>query len=165
MAIPVQASFEVPASIEHVWAYFSNPSQVVTCLPGAELLEVLGGNRYRGSVHIKVGPVTAHYLGSVQIEQIDPRQHVMILQARGEQQGAVGRAEARISFSLSSLGEQSTQVSISSEIVVAGRLAQFGSGLIQTASKQLFHKFAECVQNEVVAAGEDPVHKGGDVLL
>ena len=157
MAIPVQASFEVPASIEHVWAYFSNPPQVVTCLPGAELLEVMGDNRYRGRVHIKVGPVTAHYVGFVQIEQFDPQEHVMILQARGDQQGVVGRAEARISFSLSSLDEQSTQVNIRSEIVVAGRLAQFGSGLIQTVSKQLFHKLAECVQNEVVASDEDPV--------
>ena len=35
MAIPIQVSFEVPASIGHARAYFSDPFQVATCLPDA----------------------------------------------------------------------------------------------------------------------------------
>ncbi len=113
-------------------------------------------NRYRGRVRIRVGPVVAQYVGFVHIEQVDPQEHVMIVHARGDQQGAVGRAEVRISVSLSTLAELRTQVNINSELAVAGRLAQFGSGMIQTVSKQLFRKFAECVQNEMVAVGEQP---------
>ena len=37
--IPIEERFEVIAPVERVWDYFSNPSQVVPCLPGAELLD------------------------------------------------------------------------------------------------------------------------------
>ena len=42
MAIRVEERFTVNAPPEAVWSYLVDPRQVVTCLPGAELTEVVG---------------------------------------------------------------------------------------------------------------------------
>ncbi len=149
--IPIEERFEVIAPVEQVWDYFSNPSQVVPCLPGAELLEVVDAMSYKGQVRIRVGQIAAHYQGNIVIEKMDQQNWAMSLVARGNQKGSVGRAEARIDVALRSLAEDGTEVIVRAELSIAGRLAQLGSGLIQTVSQQLFRKFVECVQIELQA--------------
>ena len=152
--IPIEERFEVIAPVERVWDYFSNPSQVVPCLPGAELLDVVDAMNYKGQVQIRVGQITAQYQGTVVVEKMDQQNWSMTLVARGDQKGNAGRAEARIDFSLSPLAKGGTQVVVRAEVSIAGRLAQLGSGMIQIVSKQLFRKFVECVQNEMQATYE-----------
>ncbi|MFQ5409582.1 MAG: SRPBCC family protein, partial [Anaerolineales bacterium] len=138
MAIPIEERFAIAAPIAQVWAYFSDPPRVAPCLPGAELIEVVGEKTYKGRVQVKVGQIGAQYQGTVVVEKIDRQNWAMVLVARGDQSGAAGRAEARIAFSLRSLAKENTEVVIRVELSIAGRLAQLGSGLIQTVSKQLF---------------------------
>jgi uncharacterized protein len=153
VAIAVEDRFQVAAPIEQVWAYFEHPPRVVPCLPGATLTDVIDEANYRGQVRLQVGPVTAHFQGTVAIESFDAAQHRMKVVARGDQKGMAGRAEAQIDFSLVSLPERQTEVLISAELTIAGKLAQMGGGLIQTVSRQLFRRFGECVQQAIVGAG------------
>jgi len=154
VAIPIEERFEVPAPIEQVWDYFSNLPQVAPCLPGAELIEIIDKKTYKGRVQVRVGQIRAKYQGTVVVEKVDRQHWSMTLVARGDQQGVVGRAEARIAFALQSLAADKTEVSVQVELSLAGRLAQLGGGLIQTVSRQLFRKFAECMQSEILAASE-----------
>jgi uncharacterized protein len=151
VTIPVQERFLIQAPIEKVWAYFENPPQVVPCLPGAELLEVVDETAFRGQVRLQVGPVAAHYDGTVTIEKIDEQQKSMALVARGDQKGMVGHAEAHITFSLRPMGPAETEVVIDAELALAGRLAQFGGAMIQMVSRQLFRKFGHCVRQALTA--------------
>ena len=65
----------------------------------------------------------------------------------------IGRAEAQVGFGLQSLGETSTEVTIDANVSITGKLAQLGGGMIQTVSRQIFRKFADCVQKEFAAEG------------
>ena len=40
MGIRIEERFEVAAPPERVWSYLVDPSRVIGCLPGAELVEV-----------------------------------------------------------------------------------------------------------------------------
>lgn len=155
MAISVKERFEVTAPIAEVWAYFDDPPQVVPCLPGAELVKAIDENTYEGRVSFQVGPVRAQFAGTVKIENRDPAQHAITLAAKGTQQGAIGRAEAQVSFGLQAVDETLTEVTIDADVSITGKLAQLGGGMIQTVSRQIFRKFADCVQKEFVAAGAD----------
>jgi carbon monoxide dehydrogenase subunit G len=153
VAIPIEDSFEVEAPIERVWAYFSDPPQVVPCIPGAELSEVLDGNSYAGRVSLQVGPIRAQFDGTVNIRELDAERHSMTLSARGMQQGAAGRAEATLNFGLEPWGAATTRVHIRAEVSIVGKLAQLGGGMIQTVSRQLFRKFADCARQQILAGG------------
>jgi carbon monoxide dehydrogenase subunit G len=151
VAIPIKESFEVGASVEQVWDYFSDPIHVVPCLPGAEILSSLEDNAYEGRVNVQVGPVRAQFAGIVRVLEIDAARHTMTLSARGTQEGAAGRAEATVNFGLESRGPASTQVRIEAEVSISGKLAQMGGGMIQTVARQLFRKFADCARREILA--------------
>jgi carbon monoxide dehydrogenase subunit G len=152
VAIPIEERFEVAAPIEQVWAYFQDPPQVVPCIPGAELVGSAEENTYEGKVSFQVGPVRAQFKGEVRIESIDAQTHTMSLIARGMQQGAPGRAEAQVQFELQPLGDTSTEVSIKADISIAGKLAQLGGGMIQSVSRQIFRKFADCARQEILGS-------------
>ena len=48
MAIAIKETFVVQAPIERVWQFVMDPKMVVTCMPGAELVEVVTKQRFSG---------------------------------------------------------------------------------------------------------------------
>ena len=53
----IKNEFEVAEPVEKVWQFFDNIPQVAACLPGAELTEDLGDDKYKGTVAVRMGPV------------------------------------------------------------------------------------------------------------
>lgn len=156
MTLQVEHAFTVDMPIAGVWDYFADPPQVVPCLPGAELLEILNETTYRGAVGLRVGPIAAQFHGKAEILEIDADQHVMRLRVGGDQQGAPGRAEAEILFSLSQVDESQTEIKIVADIGISGKLAQVGGGMIQSVSKFMFNQFAKCI-NKVLENPEPTI--------
>ncbi|MCB9450203.1 MAG: SRPBCC family protein [Anaerolineaceae bacterium] len=145
MTLQVEHAFTVSTPIDEVWAYFADPPQVVPCLPGAELLEIINETTYRGAVGLRVGPIAAQFHGKAEILEIDTDQHTMRLRVGGDQQGAPGRAEAEILFSLSPVDDSQSEIKIVADVGISGKLAQVGGGMIQSVSKFMFNQFAKCI--------------------
>ena len=150
MAIPIDLQFEIDAPIELVWAYFRDPPRVAPCLPGAELTRVVDEKNYEEKVRVRVGPVVAQYAGRLIIERLDSTAHVGEMVAQGDQQGATGRARARIRYQLVPLAEARTEIVLHAEVSIAGRLARLGGGMIQGVARQLLRKFAECAERDIL---------------
>ena len=51
----IKNEFEVAEPVEKVWQFFENIPQVAACLPGAELTEDLGDEKYKGKVAVRMG--------------------------------------------------------------------------------------------------------------
>ena len=51
----IKNEFEVAEPVEKVWRFFDDIPQVASCLPGAELTENLGDDRYKGRVAVRMG--------------------------------------------------------------------------------------------------------------
>ena len=60
----IKNDFEVAQPVEKVWNFFGDIPQVATCLPGAELTEDLGGEKYKGQVAVRMGPVRMLFAGT-----------------------------------------------------------------------------------------------------
>ena len=58
MAIQIKKTFELHAPIEQVWTFITDPYQVVGCLPGAAITEKTDERTYKGTIKVKVGPMT-----------------------------------------------------------------------------------------------------------
>lgn len=157
MAITVDESFEVAAPPERVWAYLTDPARVVTCLPGAELLEVVDERTFTGRVKIKVGPVTASFRGRATFDEIDAAARRVRMSGKGQETAGAGSATMTMTSEVAAVGSASSRVRVSAQVEVVGRLMQFGRGMMEEVSRQVFSQFAGCVratlETEAAAAG------------
>lgn len=158
MAITLNETFRVSAPPERVWEFLKDPAQVVTCLPGAELTETIDEKTYGGRVKVKVGPITAAYAGRATLATVDDADRRMQIIAEGKESGGSGQARMTMTGKVNALAEGGSEVSVDAHIDIAGRVMQFGRGLIESVNKQLFKQFADSVQDKLSsAAPEIPV--------
>lgn len=143
--------FVVPRPIGEAWAVLTDVERIAPCMPGAQLTEVVDGD-YHGTVKVKVGPVTAQYAGVARFRELDADRHHAVLEANGKQSGGPGRASALVTADLASEGD-STRVTVSTDLTVAGPLAQFGRGTIAQVSAKLLDQFVERLRETVLASG------------
>jgi carbon monoxide dehydrogenase subunit G len=158
MATRIEERFTVQAPPEVVWAFLIDPRQVVTCLPGAELTEVVDERTFLGAVKVKVGPVTVGYKGRVDLVEIDAAGRLVRMKGEGRESGGAGSARMSMESRLTPLPGGATEVVVASDVDVVGRLVQLGRGMIEQVSHQVFLQFAERVrahlERPAAAAGE-----------
>jgi len=95
----IKNEFEVAESVEKVWRFFDNIPQVAACLPGAELTENLGDDKYKGKVAIRMGPVRMQFAGTADITERDDAAKRIVPDVATEIAG-VRQARARAEESL-----------------------------------------------------------------
>ena len=120
--------FDVAAPIDEAWKVLTDLETIAPCMPGAQLTEV-EGDEYRGTVKVKVGPITAKFKGTASFVEQDADDHKAVLKAKGKDTGGKGNAEATITATLSPAGE-GTHVVIDTDLNISGRVAQFGRGAL-----------------------------------
>jgi carbon monoxide dehydrogenase subunit G len=149
MGFSFQHAFVIKAPPDKVFAYLVDPYRVAPALPGASLGEKGDDGSYSGTITIKVGPVTARYRGKMRFDSVDPVAHTVSMVASGQDTSGRGGADMRMQSRLVEKAPGETEVSVSSEVSVTGILAQFGRGMIQDVSTQIFQKFAQSVCAEL----------------
>jgi carbon monoxide dehydrogenase subunit G len=149
VAIKLEETFQVQAPADRVWSYLTDPRQVVGCLPGAELVEVRDDGTFVGRIKVKVGPVTAAYKGSARFQELDVAARLARIAGEGQETAGSGSAKMTMSSRVSELPDGGSEVRVEVEMDVVGRIVQFGRGMIEEVSRQLFRQFASCVQAEL----------------
>ncbi len=152
MSLSLNETFRVEAPPDRVWRFLKNPAEVVTCLPGAELTSTIDERTYGGRVKVKVGPITAAYAGKATLAEVDDAARRMQIVAEGKESGGSGSARMTMTGVVTALADGRSEVSVDAVIDIAGRVMQFGRGLIESVNKQLFRQFAESVQAKLAAA-------------
>jgi carbon monoxide dehydrogenase subunit G len=119
-------------------------------VPGAELTEVVDSTTFKGKVKVKVGPITVAYSGTARISDRDDAERVATLSAEGRETTGPGSARATAQMRVQTAGEGAL-VQITTEYHVAGRVAQFGRGVMEDVSKRLVQEMASCIQSNIEA--------------
>jgi len=160
--VKIEDSFRVEVPVEEAWKVLLDLERIAPCLPGAQLTEV-EGDEYRGTVKIKVGPITAQYKGVAKIEEADEANRKVVLQAEGRDTRGQGNASATVTATLVPEGDGTT-VNIDTDLNITGKVAQFGRGVMSDVSSKLLGQFAENLQRDVLrggtAADEEPTDPG-----
>ena len=146
----IENSFAVKAPPDRVYEFLLDVNNVVSCVPGAELSEVVDPDTFKGKVRIKVGPVTVSYNGTARITSRDPETRTATLEAEGRETTGSGSAQATTVMSVAAAGETST-VTLTTDFTVVGRVAQFGRGIMEDVSRHLVAQAAECIQSKLEA--------------
>jgi carbon monoxide dehydrogenase subunit G len=139
--------FTVGVPVSQAWDVLTDLELIAPCMPGAVLTGVNDGV-YTGKVKIKVGPITAEYSGTAQFTEKDHASHRAVISARGRDSRGNGNATAVISAELRPDGDR-TAVSVTTDLVLAGRITQFGSGMIKEVSAKLLGQFVTCLEGKL----------------
>lgn len=151
MAIRIEQRVSLDAPLDRVWAFLTDPYRVASCLPGAAITERVDDRAYRGTITVKVGPVTASYRGTVRFERLDPARWEAELVGQGQDVKGKGGAEMRMESRLHPR-DGGTEVVVTAEVSLSGILAQMGRGMIEGVSAQIFRQFAAAMQQQLAAA-------------
>jgi len=152
MGLRVEKTFTVRAAPAAVWDFLTDPRRVARCLPGAAVTEQVDEHTYAGTITVKVGPVSTSYKGKARFERLDAAARTAEIAAFGQDVRGKGGADVKMTSRLVETAPGQTEVSVASEVSVTGILAQFGRGMIQDVSDQMFQKFTEAARTELEAA-------------
>jgi uncharacterized protein len=151
----LENSFQVNAPPDRVFAYLLDINKVVGCVPGAELSEVVDPSTFKGKVKVKVGPITVAYSGTARISERSDADRTATLTAEGRETTGPGSARATAQMFVVAADGAST-VRIVTEYHIAGRVAQFGRGVMEDVSRRLVNEMATCIKANVETANPPP---------
>jgi hypothetical protein len=144
----IKNGFEVAEPVEKVWQFFDDIPQVATCLPGTELTENLGNDRYAGKVAVRMGPVRLQFAGTADITERDEAARRIVVHATGAEEKGRGQASMVVTATLTRAG-RGTRVDVSQDLQLAGAAAQYGRGMISDVTSVLMHDFAVNLQDRI----------------
>lgn len=140
--------FRVAVPTAKVWEMFTDVERVAPCLPGATLLSV-DGDDFTGAVKVKVGPITVSYKGVATYQEKDAGAQRLVLKAEGKETRGNGTAAATVTAQLKDEGDVTT-VSITTDLAISGKAAQFGRGVLADVSSNLIAQFARSLEAELL---------------
>nr|WP_315846625.1 2Fe-2S iron-sulfur cluster-binding protein [uncultured Achromobacter sp.] len=151
----IDGGFQVPFPAAQVWAFMVDLPALASCLPGASI-ESHEGDRVKGKVAIKFGPMAAAFNGAARLERDDAAMRA-VFRGAGQDSLSQSRANGDITYQLEALSPTETRVSVNLLYSLQGPLAQFSrSGLVQDFVRRMIADFG----NNVTARLRQPAGQG-----
>lgn len=143
----LEHSFTVPTDLDTVWEAVLDPERVAPCMPGASLSEV-DGDTFKGSVKVKLGPISLLYKGSGEFLTKDADTRTVVIKASGKDARGNGTAAATVTVTLTAKGD-ATDGAVVTDLSITGKPAQFGRGLISEVGGKILDSFATCLASKL----------------
>lgn len=144
MGMELRHTFTVPASPETTWALLTDLKRVGGCFPGATVTQA-DGDTFSGTVKVKLGPIQMQYAGTGAFLERDEDAHRAVIEGKGKDKRGNGTASATATLALTPDGD-GTSVEVLTDLVVTGKPAQFGRGVMQDVSDKLLGQFVDCLE-------------------
>lgn len=159
----IENRFAVAAPPDQVHLLLCDVERVIPCIPSAELVGREDDGSYKAKATVKLGPVKMTYQGQVAVEEVDSTQRRCVIHARGTELRGQGRAEATMTVLVAeqNAGDYSV-VDVSTDVLVSGRIAQMGRGVLEDVAVQLVGQMAEAIETELNAATGANVRAASD---
>src|SRR5262245_13737119 len=142
--------FDVPLPPAEAWKVLLDVPRIAPCLPGAELTETIGPDKYKGRAGVKIGPVNLYFAGEAEIVAKDEAARKATIKGKGNDTKGRGQANATVDFALVESGP-GTRVEVRTDLNMTGMVAQYGraSGLMKEIAGAILTQFAENLRKEI----------------
>jgi carbon monoxide dehydrogenase subunit G len=149
MGFKIEERFEVQAPVERVWNFLIDPKRVVACLPGAELLEQQDEHTFLGAIKVKVGPLSMSYKGQAKFTELNEASHQVRMVGDAREVSGSGSTKISMLSAVTPHANGGSEVSVTADVELVGRIVQFGRGMIEEVSRQMFRQFSACVRQKL----------------
>lgn len=138
----IEVYFDVPNPLNQVWEFMGDLPAVASCLPGATI-DSHEGERVKGTIAIKFGPMSAAFAGAARLERDDAAKRA-VLRGAGQDSLSKSRTQGDISYRLEALSADNTRVHVDMIYALQGPLAQFSrSGLVKDFVRRMVADFGK----------------------
>jgi carbon-monoxide dehydrogenase small subunit len=151
----IDGMFDVPFPVDRVWAFMADLPAVASCLPGATI-EEQQGERVKGTISVKFGPMRAAFNGAARLDRDDAAMRA-VFRGAGQDTLSRSRANGDIVYQVEE-GEGGARVRVELAYSLQGPLAQFSrSGLVQDFVRRMIADFGRNVAARMAGAeGGEP---------
>jgi uncharacterized protein len=144
--------FGVAVPLQRTWETLLDVPRVARALPGATIQPESEGGAWRGTMKVKLGPVTTEYAGTARLQDADEDERVASYRVEGREARGQGSAAATIMARLTGV-DGGTRVVVETDMQVAGRQAQLGRGLMEQVAGSILGDFADRLERELRGEG------------
>ncbi len=159
----INNSFEVKAPLDVAWQTLTDLARIAPCLPGATLTSI-EGDIYKGHVTVKVGPIVAKFGGQAIFQERNDAEHRAVLKGEGRDSTGKGNASAIITAQLEVVDAHTTRCSVSTDLTITGKIAQFGRGALADVSDKLLKQFVVNLETTVLAQDTNQIVTPAKIL-
>jgi carbon monoxide dehydrogenase subunit G len=145
--------FSVDAPLDIAWSVLTDIPKVVQCIPGAEL-DRRDGDDYHAHVAIKVGPVGLTLAGMATLVSRDDSAREMVVRGNARDRKGNGSTDATVRMVARDDAGRSV-VTVTTDLELSGRIAQFGKGVIVQVSNRIIGQFVDRL-NAVITGDDQP---------
>jgi carbon monoxide dehydrogenase subunit G len=131
-----------------VWAVLMDLPVAAGCVPGTRDIAP-AADGVRGTLDVRVGPVRLALSGTVAIESHDEAAGTARLRANAEDQRLGGAVRSFVDLAVS--GDNPTELRITSDVAILGRIGELGQPLIARQADKVLAGFADCLRRTVAA--------------
>ena len=142
----IEATHEIKAPRERVYAALIDPEVLRHAIPGCESLEKVDENLYTATMKAGIGAIKGTFKGDVRLEDMRPPEHYRIV-VQGK--GGMGFAKGSADFDLEDK-DGGTLIRYSGEMQIGGSIAGVGQRMIQGAAKMMASQFFAKLEAAVV---------------
>jgi len=143
-------TFAVPADIDTAWRTLLDLEAVTPCMARATLTS-FDSDACTADMKVKLGPALMTYAGEGTFLSKDEATHTAVIEAKGKEKQGSGGAKALITVQLLPVGPTSTTATLSTDLTITGKAAQFGRGLMVDVSRHLVAQFASNLGKVITA--------------
>jgi len=162
--------FTVAADVETVWRTLLDMEGVAGCLPGATIESTDEEDTYKGSIRVKIGPMTVAYEGTATLTEVDDEAHRAVISLRAREAKGQGTALATIT-NVVEQADDAARVQAETDLRITGPQARFGRGMMEDVAGRVLREFSTCLERrlagpaEPAAAADGPPAEAGDEAL
>jgi len=143
----VSDNFFVEAPLQVVWDYFMDIEKVSRCVPGVESVEEIDKNAYTGKLSVRVGPISTSFSGTIDITEVVPPNR-LVANISGDDRASASAVKAIFASTLEE-ADGGTLVSYQVDLNLRGRLAQFGSVVVNATAKKMTAEFVNNLRAQI----------------
>ena len=154
MGIVIENEFTVAASPDDTYALMTDVERVAPCIPGASITGRRDDGAYDALVTMKMGPMSLTYKGVIEIIEQDDAARTAVMRAKATEAKGQGTAQATLTMDIDDAGGGSTTVKVGSDILVTGRVAQMGRGIMTDVAGKMIGEMAKAMEATLVSGAE-----------
>jgi len=154
MGIVIENDFDVAATPDDTYALMTDVERVAPCIPGATITGQREDGAYDAFVTMKMGPMSLTYKGVIEIVEQDDAAKTAVMRAKATEAKGQGTAQATLTMNISDAGDGKTNVKVGSDILVTGRVAQMGRGIMTDVAGKMIGEMAKAMEATLVASAE-----------
>ena len=154
MGIVIENDFDVAATPDDTYALMTDVERVAPCIPGATITGKRDDGGFDALVTMKMGPMSLTYKGVIEIVEQDDAAKTAVMRAKATEAKGQGTAQATLTMDISDAGGGKTNVKVGSDILVTGRVAQMGRGIMTDVAGKMIGEMAKAMEATLVAGAE-----------